>query len=61
MSAMPLDLAVLMVGVAGRQATSPTAMAEGRTPPARDITLMAPPHGAFNLATATSIARWNDQ
>jgi hypothetical protein len=58
--AMPPDLAVLMVGIAARQAASPTAAAQAefvRATP--DPRLFAPVDGAFNGATAHAIEAWN--
>jgi hypothetical protein len=50
---LPPDLAVLLVGVAARQAASPTALVqtviERRVPTAG---LFAPAHGAFNFAVS---------
>jgi hypothetical protein len=56
---MPPDLAVLLVGVAARQAASPTAMVQMRFAP----TLLAdlpfrPRSGAFDSRQAVRIARW---
>lgn len=51
MTAIPTELAVLMVGVAVRQAASPTAQLQAllsRTTAAD--ALLAPAHGAFNHA-----------
>jgi hypothetical protein len=48
-TAIPTELAILMVGVAARQAASPTARAQSDldwTAPAAG--LFAPAHGAFN-------------
>lgn len=51
--ALPPDLAVLMVGVAARQAASPTAMAQASLPAPDCVPdWFAPAHGAFNLAVA---------
>lgn len=51
--ALPPDLAVLMVGVAARQAASPTALAQARlSSPGRHDDRFAPVHGAFNHAVA---------
>ena len=56
---MPHDLAVLMVGIAARQAASPTAAAQaGFVRQAPDPRLFAPLDGAFNGATASAIAAW---
>ncbi len=59
---MPPVLAVLFVGVAARQAMSPTALAEQRlrTIPATDMAL-APLHGAFSLPMARLIAQWKQE
>lgn len=58
-TAMPTELAVLLVGVAARQAASPTAQAQARlmvtTPMAA---LLAPVGGAFHRATALAFTRW---
>ena len=60
--AMPHDLAVLMVGIAARQAASPTATAQAGFTRARpDPRLFAPVDGAFNGATATRIAGWREE
>lgn len=48
--ALPPDLAVLMVGVAVRQAASPTAMVQARLPRNDRSDPFVPAHGAFNLA-----------
>ena len=56
MTAIPTELAVLMVGVAVRQAASPTALLQAsldRIHPAGG--LMAPAHGAFNRATEAAL------
>ena len=49
---LPPDLAVLMVGVVVRQAASATAIAHAGLRPAPVVTLLAPAHGAFNIAVA---------
>ena len=54
---LPPDLAVLLVGVAARQAASPTALIQtviDRRAPAAG--LFAPAHGAFNFAVAGLLA-----
>jgi len=56
------DFAVMLVGVAARQAASPTAMLfQARL---RDVTyevaLLAPVHGAFNQAMACRLQRWKE-
>lgn len=65
---LPGDLAVLMVGVAARQAASPTAAVHagvardcaGRWRPSGDPVLLAPLHGAFNGPLAALIVRWSE-
>jgi hypothetical protein len=52
MTAIPTELAVLMVGIAARQAASPTAQLQAsldRSEPAGG--LLTPAHGAFNRVT----------
>jgi hypothetical protein len=58
-TAMPTALAVLLVGVAARQAASPTAQAQARlvTAVPADV-LLAPAHGAFHRAAARALTRW---
>lgn len=59
---LPDDLAVLLVGVAARQAASPTAVGWariGRISPQE--TLFAPLHGAFNGPVASAILRWKEE
>ena len=61
--ALPPDLAVLMVGVAARQAASPTALAQARLRellPDRDLDWFAPAHGAFNHGVALLLRRAGD-
>ena len=58
--ALPPDLAVLMVGVAARQAASPTAILQAALPALHMLPdRFVPPHGAFNLAVARLLARDN--
>ncbi|OQW74739.1 MAG: hypothetical protein BVN32_12310 [Proteobacteria bacterium ST_bin14] len=58
-TALPPDLAVLMVGIAARQATSLTALIESRSAmPLSTPVLLHPTHGAFNRAMAATIRRW---
>ncbi|MBA15225.1 MAG: hypothetical protein CMN73_02595 [Sphingomonas sp.] len=57
-TALPTELAVLMVGVAARQAASATASAQSRI--ATTVTqadLLAPEHGAFHRPTALALLR----
>lgn len=55
--ALPPDLAVLMVGVAARQAASPTAMIQAQLPPVQSMPdWFSPMHGCFNLSVARLIA-----
>jgi len=57
-TALPPDLAVMLVGVAARQATSPTALFQLRLDALPVVTsLFAPAHGAFNAAVAALLAR----
>ena len=59
---LPEELAVLMVGVAARQAASPTAarwVRLGRSGP--EETLLAPAHGAFNGPVAETMMRWLEE
>ena len=72
-TALPADLSVLMVGIAARQAASPTAVtqarAAGRHPRAPshfilasfDARLLAPLDGAFNGPMAAALTRWQDE
>ena len=56
-TAMPTELAVLLVGIAARQAASPTARAQARllvTTPME--ALLAPVHGAFHRMTAQALS-----
>jgi hypothetical protein len=58
--ALPPDLAVLMVGVAARQAASPTAMMQANLSAADPIPdRFAPVHGAFNHGVARLLAPAN--
>ncbi|HXH14946.1 MAG TPA: hypothetical protein VNJ10_02315 [Sphingomonas sp.] len=59
---LPGDLAVLIVGIAARQAASPTAAVQASF--ARnsfDPRLFAPLHGAFNGPMAAVLTRWRDE
>ncbi|MEI9852837.1 MAG: hypothetical protein WDN24_20435 [Sphingomonas sp.] len=56
---MPTELAVLLVGVAARQAASPTARVQARLMVSTPVdALLAPLHGAFHRAAALALARW---
>jgi hypothetical protein len=58
-TAMPVELAVLLVGVAARQAASPTARVQARLATAAPVeALLAPVHGAFHRAAALALTRW---
>lgn len=58
---LPADLAVLMVGIAARQAASFTAIAQTRLLQVGEETvLFAPAHGAFNGPVATVLLRWKE-
>ena len=58
-TALPVELAVLLVGVASRQAASPTARIQAavavRTVP---TFALSPPSGSFSAATAAALRRW---
>lgn len=61
-TAMPTELAVLLVGVAARQAASPTAYAQTRLALAAPAeALLAPAHGAFNRAAALALTRRQEE
>ena len=61
-TALPLDLALLLVGIAARQATSPTAALQQRQSSGTiGSTPFASPSGAFNAGTAASIAGWKQE
>ncbi|MES2336799.1 MAG: hypothetical protein V4537_01730 [Pseudomonadota bacterium] len=56
---LPVELAVLMVGVASRQAASPTARVQATLASvARDDAALAPASGSFSVATAAALTRW---
>jgi hypothetical protein len=59
--AIPIEVAVLLVGIAARQAASPTAREQARIEgiPAGHA-LLAPPHGSFDHATAERLQRWQE-
>jgi hypothetical protein len=59
---LPPDLAVLLVGVAARQASSPTAMLHARIEsPTFAISPFRPPSGAFDAIVAARIAAWRQE
>lgn len=61
LTVLPPDLAVMMVGIAARQAASPTAGFQARLlrrPDARS--LFAPLHGAFNSDMVAALMRWKE-
>jgi len=61
-TAMPTRLAVLLVGIAARQAASPTARVQAKisfSVPAE--ALLAPVHGAFHRGAAQALTRWQDE
>ena len=61
-TALPVELAVLMVGVASRQAASPTARVQASLVSAiDDASLLAPGDGSFSAVTAAALTRWKDQ
>ena len=62
LTVLPPDLAVMMVGVAARQAASPTALCQSRllrTPIA--AALFAPLDGAFDGRVAAALRRWRER
>ncbi len=59
---LPPDLAVLLVGVAARQAASPTAVLQARFAPTVWADLpFRPPSGAFDERQAVRIERWRQE
>ena len=61
-SLLPGDLCVLMVGVAARQAASPTARAQaGFLRERPDARLFQPLDGAFNGPMAALLVRWKQE
>ncbi|WP_373684343.1 hypothetical protein [Sphingomonas sp. R-74633] len=61
-TAMPTELAVLLVGVAARQAASPTARAQARLALVAPVEqLLAPAHGAFHGLAAAALIRWQKE
>jgi hypothetical protein len=61
-AAMPIGLAVLLVGIATRQAASPTARIQTRlSMPLPRTALLAPAHGAFHRAAAAALHRWREE
>lgn len=61
-ASLPSELAVLLVGVAARQAASPTAMAQARMAPGGtgDATFM-PATGTFDERMAARLRRWKEE
>ena len=58
-TALPPDLAVLMVGIFVRQAASETAMTQTKLAADHvDAAIFAPAHGAFNLPVAQMFTAW---
>lgn len=58
-TAMPIGLAILLVGIASRQAATPTARAQTRlSMPAPAFALLAPSDGAFHRIAAAALTRW---
>ncbi len=58
---LPTDLAVLLVGVAARQAASTTARIQSALAPVAAESLLAPAHGAFSESTAAALTRWQQE
>lgn len=61
-TAMPTELAVLLVGVVARQAASPTARVQAGLVTAAPVeALLAPVHGAFHRAASLALMRWQQE
>ena len=61
-TAMPTELAVLLVGVAARQAASPTACIQTRLTLVAPVdALLAPAHGAFHRSSALVLMRRQEE
>ena len=61
-TALPTGLAVLLVGIASRQAASPTAQAQARLAPLDPNTEpLAPATGAFHALAAAALTRWQEE
>lgn len=59
---LPVDLAVLLVRIAARQAASPTAIAQAQMMHHPSLgARFAPADGAFNGAAAQALAGWRDR
>ncbi len=59
---LPPDLAVLMVGIAARQAASPTALFHTRLLATTSTeSWFAPASGAFNAAMAKMLTHWKEK
>ena len=62
MTTLPTELAVLLVGVAARQAISRTAQVQARLGLVGPVhNRMAPPEGAFHAVVAALLRRWQDE
>jgi hypothetical protein len=60
-TALPTELAVLLVGVATRQAASPTARVQARLAKFDpDYSPLAPREGSFHAAVAAALTRWQE-
>ncbi|WP_394654030.1 hypothetical protein [uncultured Sphingomonas sp.] len=61
-SALPVELAVLLVGVASRQAASPTARVQATIARLGPVdALLAPVAGCFSATTAQALRRWKEE
>lgn len=59
---LPPDLAVLLVGVAARQAASPTAVLQNRLAPAIALeSVFHPASGAFDADVAQRLVEWRQE
>jgi hypothetical protein len=61
-TALPPDLAVMMVGIAARQACSPTARVQARLSASLvDSSRFAPTDGTFNQEMAALLTGWKEE
>jgi hypothetical protein len=60
--ALPTELAVLLVGIAARQAASPTARAQARLTVVAALALpLSPVSGAFHAGAAALLRHWKER
>jgi hypothetical protein len=61
-TALPPDVAVMLVGASARQAASPTSLLQFQLAALPVIaSLFAPIHGAFNAQVAALLTHWQDE